>query len=51
MLPQTEELLVKRRNLLEKKIAEATEKAREYTRAKNQRGGQPARIPPSLFEL
>lgn len=36
-LAETEELLVKRRNLLEKKVAEATEKAREYTRAKNQR--------------
>lgn len=35
---QTEELLNKRRNLLEKKVAEALEKTKEYQRAKNTRG-------------
>ena len=35
---QTEELLVKRRSLLEKKIAQELEKAKEYTKAQNKRG-------------
>lgn len=35
---QTEELLNKRRNLLEKKVNEALEKTKEYQRAKNTRG-------------
>ncbi|KAK9809851.1 hypothetical protein WJX72_000342 [[Myrmecia] bisecta] len=36
-LGETEDLLVKRRNLLEKKIQQEGDKAREYTRAKNKR--------------
>lgn len=39
---QTEELLNKRRNLLEKKVNEALEKTKEYQRAKNTRGGKAA---------
>lgn len=35
---QTEELLVKRRNLLEKKVDQETERAKEFTRLKNKRG-------------
>ncbi len=35
---QTEELLVKRRNLLEKKVDQETERAKEFTRQKNKRG-------------
>jgi hypothetical protein len=35
---QTEELLVKRRSLLEKKIAQELDKAKEYTKAQNKRG-------------
>ena len=35
---QTEELLVKRRNLLEKKIEQETERAKDFTRTKNKRG-------------
>jgi hypothetical protein len=35
---QTEELLVKRRALLEKKIAQELDKAKEYTKAQNKRG-------------
>jgi hypothetical protein len=37
-LGQTEELLLKRRALLEKKVEQELERAREYTRAKNKRG-------------
>ena len=37
-LAQTEELLVKRRNLLENKIEQETERAKEFTRTKNKRG-------------
>lgn len=36
--PQTEELLVKRRTLLEKKVDQETERAKEFTRLKNKRG-------------
>lgn len=36
-LGETEELLMKRQALLEKKISQETEKAREYTRLKNKR--------------
>ena len=43
---QTEELLVKRRNLLEKKIEQETERAKEFTRTKNKRGA--VRAPPCL---
>lgn len=38
VLTQTEELLNKRRNLLEKKVNESLEKAKEFQRAKNTRG-------------
>lgn len=38
MLAQTEELLIKRRSLLEKKIALELAKAKEYTKAQNKRG-------------
>ena len=38
VIAQTEELLVKRRNLLEKKIEQETERAKEFTRTKNKRG-------------
>ena len=38
---QTEELLVKRRALLEKKIAQELDKAKTYTKAQNKRGKQP----------
>ncbi len=38
MLTQTEELLLKRQKLLEKKIAQETERAKEFTRASNKRG-------------
>ena len=42
---QTEELLVKRRNLLEKKIEQETERAKEFTRSKNKRGAVPRPSP------
>lgn len=35
---QTEELLVKRRSLLEKKIGQELEKAKTYSKAQNKRG-------------
>ncbi len=35
---QTEDLLVKRRSLLEKKIDQAMAQARDYTKAGNKRG-------------
>ena len=35
---QTEELLIKRRTLLEKKIAQELDKAKTYTKAQNKRG-------------
>ncbi len=38
---QTEELLVKRRALLEKKIAQELDKAKTYTKAQNKRGEHP----------
>ena len=38
VLTQTEELLLKRQKLLEKKIAQETERAKEFTRASNKRG-------------
>ena len=41
---QTEELLVKRRSLLEKKIAQELDKAKTYTKAQNKRGGLPSVI-------
>jgi hypothetical protein len=37
-LSQTEELLGKRRDLLEKKIAHELERAKEFTRQNNKRG-------------
>ncbi len=37
-MSQTEELLIKRRNLLEKKVNQETERAKEFTRQKNKRG-------------
>jgi len=40
LMAQTEELLVKRRNLLEKKIEQETERAKEFTRTKNKRGAR-----------
>ncbi len=60
LMAQTEELLVKRRNLLEKKIEQETERAKEFTRTKNKRGERPCSvlwpsravpvcIPPELF--
>ena len=38
LLMQTEELLMKRRTLLEKKCAQEAERAREQMKAKNKRG-------------
>ena len=35
---QTEELLIKRRSLLEKKIAQELDKAKTYTKAQNKKG-------------
>lgn len=37
-LLQTEDLLVKRRSVLEKKMEQELQKAKEYTKAKNKRG-------------
>jgi hypothetical protein len=36
---QTEELLIKKRDLLEKKIAQELDRAKEFTKQKNKRGG------------
>jgi hypothetical protein len=46
--PQTEELLVKRRNLLEKKVDQETERAKEFTRLKNKRGERCSHQQPAL---
>ena len=35
---QTEDLLIKRRTVLEKKMEQELQKAKEYTKAKNKRG-------------
>ena len=39
---QTEELLIKRRTLLEKKITQELEKAKTYSKAQNKRGDLPS---------
>lgn len=47
-MAQTEELLLKRQGLLEKKVAQETEKAKEFSKLKNKRGMplNPLPIPP-----
>jgi len=49
-LGETEELLVKRRNLLEKKIEQEMERAREFTRTKNKRAALMALKKKKLYE-
>lgn len=49
-LGETEELLVKRRNLLEKKVDQETERAKEFTRLKNKRAALQALKKRKLYE-
>ncbi|CAL8466824.1 g6360 [Coccomyxa elongata] len=49
-LGETEELLVKRRSLLEKKIAQELEKAKEYTKAQNKRAALMALKKKKMYE-
>lgn len=49
-LGETEELLLKRQSLLEKKIAQETEKAKQYTREKNKRAALQALKKRKLYE-